>query len=103
VIWDKSGKIHSLGMLRSGTFSVASGINDPGQVVGQADNKSGTAVAFLWTKSAGMKDLNKLIPLHSGWVLIGGFTINNSGQIVGYGTINGENHGFLLTPKKGRL
>ena len=28
------------------------------------------------------------------------FGINNSGQIVGTGTINGAEHGFLLTPKK---
>jgi probable HAF family extracellular repeat protein len=25
-------------------------------------------------------------------------SINKSGQIVGYGTINGEDHGFLLKP-----
>ncbi len=47
-----------------------------------------------------MKDLNKQIPPGSGWVLIQAFGINNSGQIVGTGTIHGAEHGFLLTPKK---
>ena len=47
-----------------------------------------------------MKDLNKLIPAGSGWVLLQAFGINNSGQIVGTGTIHGEEHGFLLTPVK---
>jgi hypothetical protein len=46
-----------------------------------------------------MKDLNKLIPSGSGWVLEQAFAINNAGQIVGTGTINGKEHGFLLTPR----
>jgi hypothetical protein len=33
-----------------------------------------------------MKDLNKLIPAGSGWVLITASGINASGQIVGEGT-----------------
>jgi probable HAF family extracellular repeat protein len=32
-------------------------------------------------------------------VLLQAFGINNSGQIVGDGTLNGQNHGFLLTVK----
>jgi probable HAF family extracellular repeat protein len=45
-----------------------------------------------------MKDLNKLIPAGSGWVLGQGSGINNAGQIAGYGTIRGQSHAFLLTP-----
>jgi len=45
-----------------------------------------------------MQDLNNLIPPNSGWSLSVAYAINKSGQITGQGTINGEQHGFLLTP-----
>jgi hypothetical protein len=45
-----------------------------------------------------LQDLNNLIPAGSGWVLNHASAINKSGQIAGFGTINGANHGFLLTP-----
>jgi probable HAF family extracellular repeat protein len=44
-----------------------------------------------------MLDLNKLIPSGSGWALSSATGINISGQIVGNGTINGQQHAFLLT------
>ncbi len=70
----------------------ARAINDSGQVVG-----SSGVNAFLWQNST-MTDLNTLISTDSGWVLIKATDINEIGQIVGSGMINGENHGFLLTP-----
>ncbi|HEY3701676.1 MAG TPA: hypothetical protein VGL32_05420, partial [Acidimicrobiales bacterium] len=45
-----------------------------------------------------MTDLNSLIPAGSGWVLDQARAINDAGQIVGWGTINGHEHAFLLTP-----
>jgi hypothetical protein len=44
-----------------------------------------------------MKDLNKLIPAGSGWMLQEAYGINNAGQIVGTGMHNGQEHAFLLT------
>jgi probable HAF family extracellular repeat protein len=46
-----------------------------------------------------MKDLNKLIPTGSGWVLTEADGINASGQIIGMGTHSGQEHGYLLTPQ----
>jgi hypothetical protein len=46
-----------------------------------------------------MKDLNKLIPAGSGWVLIDAEGINAAGQIVGLGMHSGREHGYLLTPQ----
>ncbi len=46
-----------------------------------------------------MKDLNKLIPPGSGWVLVEADGVNDSGQIVGMGMHNGQEHAFLLTPQ----
>jgi len=43
--------------------------------------------------------LNLLIPADSGWVLINANSINNVGQITGYGTKGGHNHAFVLTPQ----
>ena len=46
-----------------------------------------------------MLNLNDLIDSSSGWQLYFAAGINAKGQIVGRGTLNGEEHGFLLTPK----
>jgi probable HAF family extracellular repeat protein len=98
VNWDANRKIHKLGTLAGDNSSAGEGINDLGQVVGVSANLQGGSRAFLWTKSQGMQDLNTLIPANSGWSLIYASAINKKGEITGYGTINGENHGFLLTP-----
>jgi probable HAF family extracellular repeat protein len=45
-----------------------------------------------------MTDLNDLLPNGSGWTLAEATAINNSGQVVGVGVHNGQNHAFLLTP-----
>jgi probable HAF family extracellular repeat protein len=45
-----------------------------------------------------MTDLNHLIDPSMGWQLMDAFDINDAGQIVGAGQINGETHAFLLTP-----
>lgn len=55
--------------------------------------------AFLDRNGAWI-DLNTLIPANSGWVLVNASAINNAGQIVGTGRVNGgsQSQGFLLTP-----
>jgi probable HAF family extracellular repeat protein len=68
-----------------------------GQVVGFAYTASETPHAFLW-QDDGMIDLNESLPPGSGWELTEARAINDSGQIVGYGIINGETHAFLLHP-----
>ena len=45
-----------------------------------------------------MVDLNTLLPADSGWVLLSANAINDAGQIVGEGTLDGEPRAFLLTP-----
>ena len=39
-----------------------------------------------------------MIPPESGWQLQEATDINDAGQIVGHGLIDGETHGFVLTP-----
>ncbi len=81
-----------------GAASVAYGINASGQVVGQiCGSTCNNQHAFVYFGGV-MHDLNNLIPAGSGWVLVTALGINDAGQIVGAGSHNGENHGFLLTP-----
>ena len=95
-IWDETNGMQDIGTLAEG-ITLARSINDLGQVVGSSriDN---VWHAFLY-QNGSMDDLNDLIPEGSGWVLEHAQDINNNGQIVGIGFLNGnDNHGFLLTP-----
>jgi len=85
--------------------SVANGINDLGQIVGfSVSGPSSTPTlpiepthAVLFENGA-LIDLNEQIDCSLGWTLSLAKDINNAGQIVGSGVLNGETHGFLLTP-----
>jgi len=81
----------TLGGLRSGAYDV----NDFDQVVGYSETATGNH-AFVWDQATGMQDLNSLIA-DSGWVLTAAAAVNNTGDIVGTGLLNGQPHGFLLT------
>lgn len=56
-----------------------------------------------WVLTNNMQDLNGLIPAadSANWYLRNATAINNAGQIVGSGELNGVPHGFLLTPSAG--
>lgn len=96
--WDQTGKIHTIGTLPGGTTSYAGYISDANVILGESTIASGDTHAFLWSQTKGMQDLNDLIPPNSGWVINHVSAMNSAGQIVGFGTINGEIHAFLLTP-----
>jgi probable HAF family extracellular repeat protein len=96
VLWYANGKIRDLGTL--GGYGTAFGVNDLNQIVGYSTTSSNDPHAFLWSSKHGIEDLNDLIASNSGWVLVWASAINNAGQITGWGTINGENHAYLLTP-----
>ena len=86
-----------------GSYVRAWQINDSSLAVGELrDATDSERFATLWAKdtdSWNNIDLQTLIPDDSGWDLSGALSINNSGQIVGYGTFDGEQRGFLLTPE----
>jgi len=89
--------VTDLGTL-GGSYSIASGLNDNGQVVGLFDTGGGLFHALLYS-GGGMVDLNTLIPANSGWTLTDATAINNNGEIVGEGTNpSGQTDAFLLTP-----
>ncbi|MHB1459471.1 MAG: PEP-CTERM sorting domain-containing protein [Armatimonadota bacterium] len=92
-----------------GIRSSAGNINNLGQVVGMWQTADGyydtegnwmaepVGRAFIW-KSGTAIDLNSLIPDDSGWVLESAVDINDQGQIIGQGWLNGQYGPYLLTP-----
>lgn len=81
-------------------FLAAYALNDADWIVGSFGNSNGNAQAHAFVYVGKVVDLNTLIPANCGWVLESASSINKSGQIVGYGTLNGALHGFLLTPAR---
>jgi len=89
----QDGLMSPLALLPGGQGTIARDINNLGQIVG-ADMSHR---AVLWEGGA-IWDLNDLVPDDSGWTLRDARAINDLGQIVGWGIINGNSHAFLLTP-----
>ena len=96
-IWHRHLGAIDLGTLPGDNTIFPSSINSSLQIVGSSQNNAtGDSTAFLWTPRHKMIDLNDLIQA-PGWVLNFATGINDRAEIVGYGTLNGELHGFLLT------
>jgi probable HAF family extracellular repeat protein len=113
-LWN-NGTTENLGTLATGRNSEAYSINNHGDVVGSSDVISGISFetnpitreitivtnyqshAFLYSNGS-MTDLNTLISTNSGWQLYYAYGINNSDQIVGWGSMDGgENfRSFIL-------
>lgn len=101
-VW-KSGTMMDLGTLGTDAYSSAYHINNKGQVVGWSSTREDgqASRAFLY-ESGQMIDLNSCIDGNSDWHLDSATCINESGQVVGYGTKKVGNYSysaaFLLTP-----
>ncbi len=91
-------------------FTTPRAINGFGSIVGvthRAGGGGGTNIgggpppepsrAFLF-RGGRTFDLQTTISADSGWMLQDTYDINDLGQIIGYGTVNGECRTFLLTP-----
>ena len=92
------GTLTNLGTVRGDQCSTANGINDRGQVVGEAGHCHGAVDAFL-SENHSTLNLNMLVapsPLH----LTGAFAINDRGEIAGIGVLpNGNQHAYVLIPR----
>jgi len=98
-LWDQTNGMVDLGTVGSDIFWI-NGINNEGQMVGiiiLPEYPDG-GESFLYDDETGFVDLMTLLPEKSGWSRLGADDINDYGQIVGTGTINGESHAFLMTP-----
>jgi probable HAF family extracellular repeat protein len=93
-----NGVLTDLGTAPGDKCSTAYGINDRGQVVGNAGVCHGAVDAFL-SQNGSTVNLNSLIapsPLH----LKEALSINNRGEIMGIGVLsNGDQHQYVLIPR----
>lgn len=98
VRWTVAGNdvsVQALGSLGR-TFSEAKDINAAGQIVGYATNTSGSPQrAFIWLGDT-MFDLNSFIDAATGFTLATAEGINDRGDIVGWGTVGGLTHAYVL-------
>ena len=83
-IWDERNKMRDLGTL-GGTCAIATGINNDGVVIGDNVNDVPLERAFIW-KDGEIKDLGGSI----GGQQTGAEAINDSGQVAGFATLEGE-------------
>jgi probable HAF family extracellular repeat protein len=95
-----SGAMKDLGTLSGDTYSIATALNDSGQVVGTSDNSSGGTTlrhAFLWQASTGMIDLGNLGAAETWAQAVDNPTAAHPFQVVGYGeiTAGGGDHAWL--------
>jgi len=99
-LW-QDGVITDLGKLPGDIFSVALGINNEGQVVGDSFGARGER-PFLWENGV-MTDLNALIPAASSLILIDANGINSRGEIAGiaFQISTDEFHAYLAIPNQG--
>jgi probable HAF family extracellular repeat protein len=99
--WTRETGMQDFGAFPGAAITVAPccrTINDRGEMVGFAiDGITFNSRALIW-KDKKPVDLNTLIPKNSPWYLQGALSVNDAGEIVGYGLINGETHAFLATP-----
>ncbi len=104
-LWTRdTGKMRDLGSFPGAFVTVApccDSINNRREVVGFAVDGSGMR-AILWQPGySAPTDLNTLIPAGSPWFLEAAVALNDAGEIVGWGMINGETHAFLAMPVDG--
>jgi probable HAF family extracellular repeat protein len=103
-LWD-NGVLSDLGVLPGDVGGVALSINNQGQVAGVSGvetvngNLSNpfTSHGVLWVNGV-LIDLQTKIPTGSGWTITVALGINDRGQIVAQGVINGNLRAVLLTP-----
>lgn len=97
------GSPEILGTTPGGSFSTAYSISGNGQFIGGvSDDADGAPIAFLWSSSLGMVDLNTYLPSIgvdlSDWTLTTTTGISFDGRVLtGTGTFDGEERGWVVT------
>jgi len=100
-LW-RAGVKTNLGKLYAASVcDVPFSINSKGQIVGESGDCDQGGRAWIWENGGPMADLNTLVPPGSNLYLVEAQFINDRGEIAGRGVLpNGDNHAFLLIPRK---
>lgn len=95
------GKMFDLGVLPGCNVSSAWDVNNSGWIVGACEEQQegviGLPRAFLYANCQ-LYSLDDLVPADSGWKLASAETVNDRGQIAGWGFLNGNARAFVVTP-----
>ncbi len=94
----KDGRRLMLGTL-GGSFSVARGINNRGDVVGGSLTEGDENFHGFVFRDNQLYDLNRFLDEVGGWEVIQALALNNRGEILGIGSHDGEDRLVLLRPK----
>lgn len=101
VLW-KGEAISYLPEMRSYRYSTAYAINEQEQVLGTVYTGNGDSESVLWENGRIIR-LNGLITMGAPFISVSATSINNLGQICGYGQLaDGTRRGFILTPRRRR-
>jgi probable HAF family extracellular repeat protein len=96
-VWQDLGTIPGLrarGEAINGRNEIVGSVYSHDDTTGEDEDRG----AILYTDAGGITDLNTLIDPTPGWFLAAAYGINDAGQIVGIGRVNGVVRGFRLTP-----
>lgn len=92
------GTMTDIGVLNPGDISEAHAINSSGMIVGLSGQFGTNAFVYDGTTMFNLNGLLDPAAVLAGWNLQNAVGINDSGQIIGQGSLNGISHSFLLTP-----
>jgi probable HAF family extracellular repeat protein len=101
-LWTREHGMHDLCAACSDQTIAALAMNDDGDVVGASTSGNlltGTPFAAIFKDGAAV-DLNRLVPANTSLYLLTAFSINNKGEIAGFGvTQAGKLHAFIARPR----
>ena len=103
LLWE-AGEMTDLGALPGANTSFGWDINASGLIAGTSANPNPPAdgsaanLAVIWSEG-NILDHNSLLTGGRGWNLTSAYGINDAGQIVGIGLLDGLQRGFVLTPE----
>ena len=98
-IWSGGGTYTQLGIASTDPYyASAYSINNLGQALVAMDDINGNPGDYIWTQAGGAQPLVTPATAANGWTQVSYTSINDLGQILGFGTYNGVQQAFLLTP-----